>query len=117
MKDEGDLLIELGEKGQEKSFDKYVFLVQQMGQAKSSKALQQEVRMLKGLQSSWEEYDDKVIDGNKLIEKSSKLDIKAIKANDEASRMMEKLEKNKIKLKSLNEQKLQLTQVTAVDLD
>ena len=105
LKDEGDLLIELGKKGQMESLSKYTSFVSKMGKAQNSKVLKQELKYLKELQSSWEVYDKKIETGEQSIEKSVKLNIKGIKANDEASKMMQKVDKTKTKLDGLIEQK------------
>ena len=87
------------------SLSKYTSFVSKMGKAQNSKVLKQELKYLKELQSSWEVYDKKIETGEQSIEKSVKLNIKGIKANDEASKMMQKVDKTKTKLDGLIEQK------------
>lgn len=105
LKDEGNLLVELGQKGHLESLNKYTSFVVQMGKAQNSKALKQEVKYLRELLASWEDYDEKIKDGEKTIEKSTKLNVKGIKTNDEASEMMAKVEKTKAKIEGLVQQK------------
>lgn len=105
LKEKGESLVVSGNHGQLESLNKYVSYAEQLGNAQNSKALKQEIKLLKGILSSWQGFDKKIRSGEKAISKSNKLDLKAIKTNGKLNELTKKFEQNKLKINKLIEQK------------
>jgi len=105
LKEKGESLVISGNQGQLESLNKYVSTVEQLGKAQDSKALKQEIKLLKDILSTWQGYDKNIKSGEKAISKSNKLNLKAIKINGELIKLTKKFEQNKLKIKQLIEQK------------
>jgi hypothetical protein len=104
-KEEGEALVEQGKNGQLESISQYESYVEKMGKAQSSDELKQEVKFLKDLLSTWEDFDKNIKSGEKDIEKSSKYNKKAQSINEDIVELNKKVSQNKLKLKKLEAQK------------
>jgi len=105
LKEEGESLIQLGENGLIESLNNYESYVKQMGQAKNSDDLQEEIKVLKKLQSTWEDFEKNIKEGEKSLTKSNKYNLKSIEAKKDLSDWTAKYNANKKKIEKLREQK------------
>jgi len=104
LKEKGESLLAKGKQGLLDSLDKYSSYVEQLGSAKDSTTLKEEIKRLKEIQSDWQRYEKNIKSGEKSINKSSKLSLKAIKTSGELDEWTKKFKQNKLKIKQLIEQ-------------
>jgi hypothetical protein len=105
LKEKGEPLVTSGKIGLVDSLDKYTSYVEQLGNAKDSKTLKQEIKQLKDIQSDWQGFEKNIKSGEKSINKSNDLNLKAIKTNGELNELTKKFKQNKLKIDKLIEQK------------
>lgn len=105
LKEEGESLIELGKNGQIESLNNYKSYVKQMGQAKNSDDLHEEIKLLKKLQSSWEDFEKNIKKGENALSKSNKYNEKTIEAKKDLNDWTAKYNSSKKKIEKLREQK------------
>lgn len=105
LKEKGEPLVTSGKQGLLDSLDKYTSYVEQLGNAKDSKALKQEIKLLKSIQSDWQGFEKNIKSGEKSINRSNDLNLKAIKTNGELNELTKKFNQNKLKINKLIEQK------------